>query len=432
MIGCGEKSEVLDHSPSSSSSLVDNGRRHFLRKPLSSSNCLSRPSTHMSTGSTRRTIMEDDDMHYLDGTCADEQEEYHSEGDGDDEPCNELPLLPAEPSQLRIQNAPDLAAEDPKYRGKIISTQEYLGDAALDGGIQWDNEDEEDDMMWNHDDISDNETSERETTPVDNVKPGETSEILRDLETQHQTFIARREHTEPKTFLKARQCQQQKRIWDDLLELSIYVQRLVSTKEHQCSISDHDHHLSRCISELEQVQRILVHHHEQPCTTTEEEEEDEPDVSRLYGQTQEWETSVIEPILAELTHKNVPSHHSTRLAVMDQTILTQVNEVCQDPSRWKRKALREDTGTYDDVEFYHQLLREFVEASGNQYSSSYKRKSKRKKVDTKANKGKKIRYEIHAKLENYMVPSRRFEHRTNFDHEGLYRSIFDGRGSLKN
>ncbi|XP_071455634.1 protein AATF-like [Hetaerina americana] len=70
---------------------------------------------------------------------------------------------------------------------------------------------------------------------------------------------------------------------------------------------------------------------------------------------------------------------------------------------------------YDDDDFYHKLLRELIERKtadvtdpvqlGRQWTELQKlRKKLKKKVDTKASKGRKIRYVVHSKLVNFMAP----------------------------
>ncbi|KAL1731129.1 apoptosis-antagonizing transcription factor [Schizophyllum commune] len=68
------------------------------------------------------------------------------------------------------------------------------------------------------------------------------------------------------------------------------------------------------------------------------------------------------------------------------------------------------TEIFDDTDFYQQLLRQVIDARGgngtdNQdWVQAQKARKARKKVDTKASKGRKIRYDVHEKLQNFMVP----------------------------
>ncbi|KAM7354247.1 apoptosis antagonizing transcription factor [Cochliomyia hominivorax] len=70
---------------------------------------------------------------------------------------------------------------------------------------------------------------------------------------------------------------------------------------------------------------------------------------------------------------------------------------------------------YDDSDFYHQQLRELIEYKANTTSNMSEvtkqflelqklRQKMKKKVDTRASKGRKLRYNVHNKLINFMAP----------------------------
>lgn len=95
-----------------------------------------------------------------------------------------------------------------------------------------------------------------------------------------------------------------------------------------------------------------------------------------------------------------------------------------------------DEEIFDDDDFYHQLLRELIErktsaadpndqvAMGRQWLAIQKLRSKiKKKVDTKASKGRKVRFHVHSKLVNFMAP---IDHTSMNDgaRTELYRSLF--------
>merc|ERR1712080_608696 len=75
-----------------------------------------------------------------------------------------------------------------------------------------------------------------------------------------------------------------------------------------------------------------------------------------------------------------------------------------------------DVEIFDDDDFYHQLLRELIEKKtansgsdpnqlGRQWLEIQKLRTRlKKKVDTKATEGRKVRYDIHSKLVNFMAP----------------------------
>lgn len=74
-----------------------------------------------------------------------------------------------------------------------------------------------------------------------------------------------------------------------------------------------------------------------------------------------------------------------------------------------------DEEIFDDQDFYNQLLRELidrktsnvldpVELSRRSIEMQKLRSKNKKKVDTKASKGRKIRFEVHKSLVNFMAP----------------------------
>ncbi|XP_054742237.1 protein Aatf [Anastrepha obliqua] len=89
---------------------------------------------------------------------------------------------------------------------------------------------------------------------------------------------------------------------------------------------------------------------------------------------------------------------------------------------------------YDDSDFYHQQLRELIEYKTNtsvsaseitqQYVELQKLRQKmKKKVDTRASKGRKLRYTVHNKLINFMAPDDTSTW-TEESKDELYRSLF--------
>ncbi|XP_055902514.1 protein Aatf [Eupeodes corollae] len=89
---------------------------------------------------------------------------------------------------------------------------------------------------------------------------------------------------------------------------------------------------------------------------------------------------------------------------------------------------------YDDTDFYHSQLRELIEFKSNVSSNAYDvtkqfaelqklRQKMKKKVDTRASKGRKIRYVVHNKLVNFMAPNDSTDWTDESKNE-LYRSLF--------
>lgn len=98
-----------------------------------------------------------------------------------------------------------------------------------------------------------------------------------------------------------------------------------------------------------------------------------------------------------------------------------------------------DPEIFDDSDFYHQQLRELIErktsdindpiALSRQWLEIQRLRNKvKRKVETKASKGRKIRYHIHPKLVNFMAP----KETCNWSDEArddLFKSLFGQRGA---
>ncbi|XP_050408062.1 protein AATF [Patella vulgata] len=93
-----------------------------------------------------------------------------------------------------------------------------------------------------------------------------------------------------------------------------------------------------------------------------------------------------------------------------------------------------DVEIFDDSDFYHHMLREFIDrksseiddplALGRQWLEVQKSRTKVKRhVDTKASKGRKLRYNVHSKLINFMAPVDNSPW-TDEARDDLYKSLF--------
>lgn len=93
-----------------------------------------------------------------------------------------------------------------------------------------------------------------------------------------------------------------------------------------------------------------------------------------------------------------------------------------------------NTNIFDDTDFYHHLLRELIEFKSSDLTDPVKlgrqwmqlqslRSKMKKKVDTKATKGRKIRYVVHSKLVNFMAPIEDVTWQESAKNE-LYSSLF--------
>ncbi|RWS27578.1 protein AATF-like protein [Leptotrombidium deliense] len=99
-----------------------------------------------------------------------------------------------------------------------------------------------------------------------------------------------------------------------------------------------------------------------------------------------------------------------------------------------------DCEIFDDDDFYHQLLRELIDSKtakivdpislSRKWIQIQRMRSKlKRKVDTKASKGRKIRFEVHSKLLNFMAPCDERKYSDEAKTE-LFASLFGNRKYL--
>lgn len=106
------------------------------------------------------------------------------------------------------------------------------------------------------------------------------------------------------------------------------------------------------------------------------------------------------------------------------------------------KKVTEDPKIYDDADFYQLLLKELVDQRTNESGTTgndgvptvrwtaIKEAKTRKQVDRRASKGRKLRFTVHEKLQNFMAP----EDRRSWEDEAidrLFGTLFGQRTQLK-
>ncbi|XP_037626965.1 protein AATF isoform X3 [Sebastes umbrosus] len=130
-------------------------------------------------------------------------------------------------------------------------------------------------------------------------------------------------------------------------------------------------------------------------------------------------------------------------AVPSETVHTEEEEEVEQQLKANTHLKDLDEDIFDDDDFYHQMLRELIErktsasdpndqvAMGRQWLAIQKLRSKiKKKVDTKASKGRKVRFQIHSKLVNFMAP---IDHSSVSDEarSELYRGLFGQNSTVR-
>nr|XP_033325602.1 protein AATF [Megalopta genalis] len=122
----------------------------------------------------------------------------------------------------------------------------------------------------------------------------------------------------------------------------------------------------------------------------------------------------------------------TQLKRSEYKIVGKVDSVEDDEGR---RVQEYDPEIYDDDDFYHQLLRDLIEHKSadvtdpiqlsKQWIQLQNMRSKMKrKIDTRATKGRRIRYNVHNKLVNFMAPITINDTWSDQAKDELYNSLF--------
>ena len=137
-----------------------------------------------------------------------------------------------------------------------------------------------------------------------------------------------------------------------------------------------------------------------------------------------WSNRVRSATTAVSTRRLVDGANQTLLSVLDDQMLS--TDRLMKKARTPRscapvqaaKKVEEDKDIYDDADFYQLLLKELVDqrsldsgAPGESVPTvrwaALKEAKTRKQVDRKASKGRKLRFTVHEKLQNFMAPEDR-------------------------
>lgn len=107
-----------------------------------------------------------------------------------------------------------------------------------------------------------------------------------------------------------------------------------------------------------------------------------------------------------------------------------------------RRVVEHDEEIFDDDDFYHQLLRELIEFKSAGVTDSVQlsrqwielqnmRRKMKRKIDTRATKGRRIRYNVMPKMVNFMAPITIYDTTSDRAKDELYRSLFQNSNSKK-
>nr|XP_037275693.1 protein AATF-like isoform X4 [Rhipicephalus microplus] len=253
---------------------------------------------------------------------------------------------------------------------------------------------------------------------------------------------------------KGKAVHSQLQIWDSVLEVRIQLQKLLVLANHfpkhdqyslfRAAALEQDKKNGNLLGQAKSSVELVMH---QLLTLQEHLRDSYPEIQSIFSNATDKERKVEDEIDSE--NATIEKwYERTRLlsgkvgrsfASLEQSPVKQIEHILMDEERLLRRTQTKrssykvlgaeesenndkeqnsgcvDEEVFDDDDFYHHLLREIIErktsniynpvALSRQWLEIQKlRKKVKRKVDTRASKGRKIRYDVIPKLVNFMAP----------------------------
>ncbi|KAI8916083.1 apoptosis-antagonizing transcription factor [Gorgonomyces haynaldii] len=359
----------------------------------------------------------------------------------------------SEDSQEEMDSEEELSGSN-AFEGEMDSDNQPLDS----DDQQLDSDDGQDDSDAEEQD--DGQTDEQE----DGESEGEDMlEELAQLEAQNREMVQNLSKSQKEDIEKGKQIQQQIKMWEGFLDIRIRFQKVLEAAN---KLPQHDvfnefvdettpalldeakEQLTGMINDLLAKRYKMLKQDKVPgdygFLKRKNRDYDAlyPDMEQLNEQFQPFRDETIEKWNAKVQLANgIPLQK--KFKALNQGILDQIKNVLSDKERLiKRTQLKRadykiigkkeqkqstegeqldrhlqdyDPEVFDDSDYYQQLLKELIESRMNdsedpvqlqlklQQMQQLQSKKNKKKVDTKASKGRKIRYQVHEKLQNFMT-----------------------------
>ena len=274
---------------------------------------------------------------------------------------------------------------------------------------------------------------------------------------------------------KGKSIMKQQQVWDGLLELRISLQKALikvnqlpqndDWKTYKAQLDDDvdvkkcQIHLAKVLDQLLQLRTTLLNKNqvlsksgpdEQPSSKKRKLNDYEQVLESNFESMTSWRNATI----VDWNDRTRIASNDKGFSGFDTSVVKQIEHILADKSRLVKRTKLKRTAydilgqeatndddhndeIFDDDDFYHQLLRELIErktagvsdpiALGQQWVKLQKVRAKaKKKVDTKASKGRKTRFDIHAKLVNFMAPTYPVSTLSEEAKTELFASLFKG------
>jgi hypothetical protein len=268
---------------------------------------------------------------------------------------------------------------------------------------------------------------------------------IEDLDTQDRKADRKRRKETNAEKKRAQEVQSQTKIYNHLLESRILLQRAIH-KVNNNSGEDNDNHSSSFRETCNTLIQTLMQARSQLSSSPPESDYEsllQPKANLHTALQEEYEQHREEwKRILNRKHKNLRLHSGvtakSQFRIMDSSFWEQV-EGTLEYEEIRNVDADDEPLLFDDSKVYQQLLKDFVanstsnaaraesSAESAARSSSKSKNSKKKVVDRRASKGRKIRYKEIPKLVNFTFPLSR-PNTSTLNTEEYFQSLFGGAG----
>lgn len=265
-----------------------------------------------------------------------------------------------------------------------------------------------------------------------NKKRGRTTfEAVRLLNSQDEHAESTRRTSTERDKKRSEAAQSQTKIYASLVESRILLQRAMQTED--VATTEHcDNLLVKLLEARSMMLRGEINKETDYASLFEDDNEERLN-DTLQGEYENCRESWKE--VFDRRHKDVRLHAGltakAQFRVLDSSFWQQVESTVQHEDLQRRQNDAEKE--FDDTKVYQQMLKDFVasnQSSAVQGAQERLKKqsssSKKKDVDRKASKGRKIRYTKVPKLANFTYPLSRPNNSAGLDEDEFFKSLFGG------
>lgn len=273
-------------------------------------------------------------------------------------------------------------------------------------------------------------------------------DAIDELDSQDVRANRKRKTTSQRNEAKSNAARSQTKIHGHLMECRILLQRaMTTTTTTTTESSQQEETIEQCnqlLSTLLQArQRLLNKQNDDTIDYQQIVESSDESLSNLLQQEYETFREEWKQVL-DRRHKDLRLHaglSKTQFRVMNNSFWDQVDATVKH-EELRARTSSDNVPVFDDSKVYQHMLQDFVlsssssaaggsaqEAAAQRLSRATKESKKKKDVDRRASKGRKIRYVEIPKLVNFTFPVARPP--TNMDEDEFFRSLFGGAASNK-